>query len=182
MRTQVAIIGGGPAGSLLGHLLGRAGVESLILEHRTKEYVLSRIRAGVLEKPSVEGLTEFGLGARMNQEGFVHEGINLAFLGRLHRIGFDDLVDGFVMVYGQTELQKDLYHALEEGDVMLLDGADDVELHDMDGPTPHVTFRRHGELVRLDCEFVAGCDGSHGVSRESIPQSVSKTYERSYPF
>ncbi|HUF96219.1 MAG TPA: 4-hydroxybenzoate 3-monooxygenase [Acidimicrobiia bacterium] len=182
MRTQVAIIGGGPAGSLLSILLGQAGIESVIVEHRTREYVLSRIRAGVLEKPSVEGLDNFGLGERMQREGFVHRGINLAFLGRLLRIDFDDLVHGSVTVYGQTELQKDLYRALDMRGGTILDEAEEVELHDVDGPSPHVTFRSHGEIVRLDCEFIAGCDGSHGISRDSIPAALSRTYERTYPF
>lgn len=182
MRTQVVIIGGGPAGSLLSILLGQAGVESVIVEHRTREYVLSRIRAGVLEKPSVEGLDDSGMGERMQREGFVHRGINLAFLGRLLRIDFDDLVQGSVTVYGQTELQKDLYSALDISGGTILDEAEEVELHDVDGFSPHVTFRRHGETVRLDCEFIAGCDGSHGISRESIPAALSRTYERTYPF
>jgi p-hydroxybenzoate 3-monooxygenase len=182
MRTQVAIIGGGPAGSLLSILLGQAGIESVIVEHRTREYVLSRIRAGVLEKPSVEGLDESGLGDRMKREGFIHRGINLAFLGRLLRIDFDDLVRGSVTVYGQTELQKDLYGALDTRGATILDEAEEVELHEVDGPSPHVTFRRYGEIVRLDCEFIAGCDGSHGIARDSIPAALSRTYERTYPF
>ena len=182
MRTQVAIIGGGPAGSLLSILLGHAGIESVIVEQRSREYVLSRIRAGVLEKPSVEGLDDSGLGERMQREGFVHRGINLAFLGRLLRVDFDDLVQGSVTVYGQTELQKDLYRALDTSRGTILDDAEDVELRDVDGPSPHVTFRRHGEVVRIDCEFIAGCDGSHGISRESIPAALSRTYERTYPF
>lgn len=182
MRTQVVIIGGGPAGSLLSILLGQAGVESVIVEHRTREYVLSRIRAGVLEKPSVEGLDDSGLGERVQREGFVHRGINLAFLGRLLRIDFDDLVNGSVTVYGQTELQKDLYRTLDLIGGTILDEAEGVELHDVDGPSPFVTFVRNGETVRLDCEFIAGCDGSHGISRSSIPAALSRTYERTYPF
>ncbi len=182
MRTQIAIIGAGPAGTLLSILLRRSGIESVVLEHRTREHVLSRIRAGVLEKPSVEWLGEMGLGARMQDEGFVHTGINLTFLGRLHRIDFHDLVDGYVVVYGQTELQKDLYGALASDDGALLDEAEDIELHDIDGPAPHLTFRRHGKPARLDCEFIAGCDGAHGVSGGSIPDGLRKTYERSYPF
>lgn len=182
MRTQVAIIGGGPAGSLLSLLLGQSGIESVILERRSKEYVLSRIRAGVLEKPSTIWLRRAGLGARMDDEGFVHRGINLAFSGRLVRIDFDDLVDGYVMVYGQTEIQKDLYRALVRHNGVLLDEAEDVALHDVAGKSPHVTFVRHGKQERLDCDFVAGCDGAHGVSRESIPDSIRRTYERSYPF
>ena len=182
MRTQVAIIGGGPAGSLLSLLLGQGGIESVVLESRTKDYVLSRIRAGVLEKPSTEWLRRAGLGKRMDEEGFVHEGINLAFSGRIQRIDFSELVGGYVMVYGQTEIQKDLYKALLSHNDVLLDEAEDVALHDIGGSSPHVTFRRRGREERLDCDFIAGCDGSHGVSRESIPASLRDTYERSYPF
>jgi p-hydroxybenzoate 3-monooxygenase len=182
MRTQVVIIGGGPAGSLLSILLGQAGIESVVVEHRSREYVLSRIRAGVLERPSVEGLGDAGLGKRMQEEGFIHNGINLAFLGRMQRIDFDDLVSASVVVYGQTELQKDLYGALDTSGGTILDEAEEVELHDVDSPSPHVTFRRHGEIVRLDCEFIAGCDGSQGIARDSIPPALSRTYERTYPF
>lgn len=182
MRTQIAIVGGGPAGSLLSLLLGRAGIESVIVEQRSKKYVLSRIRAGVLEKPSVEGLEEAGLGDRIVDEGFIHHGINLAFAGRMQRIDFDDLMNGSVTVYGQTELQKDLYRALDANGQVILDEAEQVELHDVGGDDPYVAFRRHGETVRLDCDFIAGCDGSHGISRDAIPSEISRTYERSYPF
>jgi p-hydroxybenzoate 3-monooxygenase len=182
MRTQVAIIGGGPAGSLLSLLLGHSGIESVVLERRGKEYVLSRIRAGVLEKPSTEWLRRAGLGKRMDEEGFVHEGINLAFSGRLERIDFADLVGGYVMVYGQTEIQADLYTTLASHNGVVFDEAEEVALHDIEGPSPRVTFRRHGREERLECDFVAGCDGSHGISRESIPASLRRTYERSYPF
>jgi p-hydroxybenzoate 3-monooxygenase len=182
MRTQVAIIGGGPAGSLLSIMLGQSGIESVVLERRSKDYVLSRIRAGVLEKPSTEWLRRAGLGSRMDEEGFVHQGINLAFSGRIARIDFSDLVGGYVMVYGQTEVQKDLYDALTRHNGVLIDEAEDVALHDVTGETPHVTFVRHGKEERLDCDFVAGCDGAHGISRESIPESMRSTYERSYPF
>lgn len=182
MRTQVAIIGGGPAGSLLSLMLGQSGIESVVLERRSKEYVLSRIRAGVLEKPSTEWLRRAGLGKRMDNEGFVHEGINLAFSGRMARIDFGDLVDGYVMVYGQTEIQKDLYDTLVSRNGVLFDEADEVILHDVAERSPHVTFVHRGKENRLDCDFIAGCDGSHGVSRESIPASLRRTFERSYPF
>lgn len=181
MRTQVAIIGGGPAGSLLSLLLGQSGIDNVVLEQRSKEYVLSRVRAGVLEKPSAEWLRRAGLGHRMDDEGFVHHGINLAFSERIERIDFADLVGGYVMVYGQTEVQKDLYESLASHNGILFDETEDVALHDITGK-PHVTYRRHGKEESLDCDFVAGCDGSHGVSRESIPASSRRTYERGYPF
>jgi p-hydroxybenzoate 3-monooxygenase len=181
MRTQVAIIGGGPAGSLLSLLLGQSGIDNVVLEQRSKEYVLSRVRAGVLEKPSAEWLRRAGLGHRMDDEGFVHQGINLAFSERIERIDFADLVGGYVMVYGQTEVQKDLYMSLARHNGVLFDETEDVALHEITGK-PHVTYRRHGKEERLDCDFVAGCDGSHGVSRESIPASSRRTYERGYPF
>lgn len=181
MRTQVAIIGGGPAGSLLSLLLGQSGIDNVVLEQRSKEYVLSRVRAGVLEKPSAEWLRRAGLGHRMDDEGFVHQGINLAFSDRIERIDFADLVGGYVMVYGQTEVQKDLYMSLARHNGVLFDETEDVALHEVTGK-PHVTYRRHGKEERLDCDFVAGCDGSHGVSRESIPASSRRTYERGYPF
>lgn len=181
MRTQVAIIGGGPAGSLLSLLLGQSGIDNVVLEQRSKEYVLSRVRAGVLEKPSAEWLRRAGLGHRMDDEGFVHQGINLAFSERIERIDFADLVGGYVMVYGQTEVQKDLYMSLARHNGVLFDETEDVALHEITGK-PHVTYRRHGKEARLDCDFVAGCDGSHGVSRESIPASSRRTYERGYPF
>jgi p-hydroxybenzoate 3-monooxygenase len=182
MRTSVAVIGGGPAGTLLSHILDNAGIDSVVLERRTKEYVLGRIRAGVLERGSVDILRQHGLGARMDQEGFVHEGINLAYAGGMFRIDFAGLVNSSVMVYGQTEVQKDLYHARESAGDNVIDEAADVGVHDIDTDAPFVTYRKDGQEQRIDCDFVAGCDGSHGVSRTAIPAGLVRTYEKIYPF
>ena len=182
MRTRVAIIGGGPAGTLLSHILDNSGIESVVLERRSKEYVLGRIRAGVLERGSVDILRHHGLGDRMDKEGFVHEGINLAHAGGMFRVDFADLVDSSVMIYGQTEVQKDLYHAREAAGDNVIDDAADVALHDLDTPAPYVTYEKDGAEHRVDCEFVAGCDGYHGVSRTYIPESLLRTYEKVYPF
>jgi p-hydroxybenzoate 3-monooxygenase len=182
MRTQVAIIGGGPAGTLLSHMLASAGVDSVVLERKSKAYVLSRIRAGVLERGSTRILTAQGLGDRMARQGFVHDGVYLAFAGRRFRVDFAALTDASVTVYGQTEVQKDLYAAQEQEGRALIDEAGDVELHGLDTATPWVTFTKDGVAHRLDCDFVAGCDGYHGVSRASIPPEVLRTYERVYPF
>lgn len=183
MRTQVAIVGGGPAGSLLAHLLHLDGVESVVLERRSKEYVLGRIRAGVLEHGSVRTLRDAGLGARMDEQADVHDGVELAFDGRRVRIDCRALVDRPVTLWGQTEVQKDLYDALESDDhVTLLDEAIDVALHGVTSDAPYLTFTRGGEEQRLDADWIAGCDGSRGVSRDSIPGDVQRTFERTYPF
>lgn len=181
-RTQVAIIGGGPAGSLLACLLNARGIDSIILELRSRDYVLGRIRAGVIEHGSGEVLREAGLGRRMDEEGFVHEGVNLAFAGQMLRIDFEGLTGKHVIVYGQTEVQKDLYDAIDASGVTLIDEAEDVAIHGVEGEAPLVTYRRHGESHELHCQYVAGCDGFHGVSRNYIPPSVQQTFERLYPF
>lgn len=181
-RTQVAIIGGGPAGSLLACLLNARGIDSVVLELRSRDYVLGRIRAGVIEHGSGEVLREAGLGRRMDEEGFVHEGVNLAFAGQMLRIDFEGLTGKHVIVYGQTEVQKDLYDAIDASGVTLIDEAEDVAIHGVEGEAPLVTYRRHGESHELHCQYVAGCDGFHGVSRNYIPPSVQQTFERLYPF
>ncbi|MFA9430236.1 4-hydroxybenzoate 3-monooxygenase [Egicoccus sp. AB-alg2] len=181
-RTQVAIIGGGPAGSLLSHLLRRHGVESVVLERRSRDYVLSRIRAGVLEHGSVQTLTEAGLGERLHREGFEHEGVYLAFGGRRLRIDFTALTGRSVTVYGQTEVQHDLYDAVEAHDGAIVFEAEDVALHDVDGDRPVVTYTKDGVEHRLEADWIAGCDGYHGPSRAAIPAHVLTTYERVYPF
>lgn len=182
MRTQVAIIGAGPAGSLLSHILGRHGIENVVVERQSKDHVLSRIRAGVLEHGAVAALERYGLGERMAAESFEHEGINLAYAGQMFRVDFAEKAHSSVTVYGQTEIQKDLYHALEADGATILDEVRDVAVHDPDGPSPYLTFTAGGEEARLDCRFVIGCDGYHGVSRQAIPDSVLQTWERIYPF
>ncbi len=182
MRTQVAIIGGGPAGSLLSHLLHRQGIESVILESRSRHHVLSRIRAGVVEQGSADLLRSVGIGDRLDRKGLVHEGVGIAHAGRRFRIDFKGLVDRAVIIYGQTQLQHDLYDALDSNGGTLIDDVTDVRLHDITSATPSVTFARGGAAERIEADFVAGCDGYHGVSRATIPSSVLRTFEREYPF
>ena len=182
MHTQVAIIGAGPAGALLSHLLHLSGVDSVVLERRSEAYVLGRIRAGVLEHGSAQILRQAGLGERMDTEGDEHDGVALAFRGGRVRIDFRALVDCPVTVWGQTEVQKDLYAAMHGWGATLLDEVDDVALHDVTSDRPRVTFTRDGHDEELTCDWVAGCDGAHGVSRDAIPDGVRHTYERSYPF
>lgn len=181
-RTRVAIIGGGPAGSLLSYLLHLEGIDSVVLELRSKEYVLGRVRAGVIEYGSGQILREAGLGQRMEQEGFVHDGVNLAFGEEMLRIDFRGLVGKHVIVYGQTQLQRDLYEAIEKEGIVLLDEAEEVQLHGVNSDSPSITFTRQGEVHELGCDFVVGCDGVHGVTRDHIPGSTRREFERLYPF
>jgi p-hydroxybenzoate 3-monooxygenase len=184
MRTQVAIIGAGPSGLLLGQLLFKAGIDSIILERQSAQYVLGRIRAGVLEQVSVDMLDECGVGARMHREGLVHHGIELLFKGQRHRIDLTGLSGGkSVMVYGQTEVTHDLMDARQaEGLTTLYETGDTVRLHGFDGTKPKVSYVKDGKTHEIECDFIAGCDGYHGVSRASVPDSALKTYEKVYPF
>jgi p-hydroxybenzoate 3-monooxygenase len=183
LRTQVAIIGAGPAGLFLGHLLKRAGVDAVILERKDRAYVEGRVRAGVLEQVTVDLMNRLDLGERMRREGLVHGGTNLASDGDVFRIDMAELTGGStVMVYGQQEVMKDLFDAAEARDVPILFDAEDVHPQDIDSDRPFVTFRQDGVEKRLDCDFIAGCDGYHGVSRAAIPANVLKTFERVYPF
>ena len=182
MRTQVAIIGGGPAGSLLSHLLAMAGVDSVVLERRSRDYVLGRIRAGILEDASAQLLREAGLGARMDATAQRHDGIALVFGGRRVRVDFRALVGRTVTVWGQAEVQRDLYEALAQRDGAVLDEVDDVVVDGVAGDAPTVAFTRHGERHELRCDWVAGCDGAHGPSRGAVPQGLRRTFERRYPF
>ena len=178
MRTQIVIIGAGPAGLMLGRLLELAGVEAVILERKSADYVLGRIRAGVLEWGSVELMDRAEAGARMHAEGLVHHGVHLSFDGDRQRIDFTDLVARQVMVYGQTEVTRDLMEA-RRGQTIY--EAEDVELHDFD-TAPWVSYRKDGRTWRIDCDYIAGCDGYHGVSRASVPSTALATFERTYAF
>ena len=182
MRTQIAIIGGGPAGLLLSQLLHKNGIDSVVLEQRTEEYVLGRIRAGVLEWGTVELLREAGVGQRMDAEGMVHGGTYLSSKNNSFRIDFNKSVGKSVMVYGQTEVTRDLYNARRKADGIVLHEVSDVALNDLESASPYVMFTHEGQGKRLDCDFIAGCDGFHGVSRKSIPANVLKEFERVYPF
>jgi len=182
LRCQVAIIGGGPSGLLLSQLLHRAGIDTVVLERQSRDYVLGRIRAGVLEWGSVEMLREAGVGERMDAEGFPHDGVYLACRNEGFRIDFQDLVGKQVMVYGQTEVTRDLYAARDRMDGKVIHNAEGVTIHDADGDAPYVTYTLDGTEHRLDCDWVAGCDGFHGVSRKTIPDTVLEEFERVYPF
>ena len=182
MRTQVVIVGAGPAGLLLGQLLHREGIDTLILERRSAAYVLGRIRAGVLEQGTVEVLERAGVAARVHAEGLVHHGVEIGFHGRRHRIALTDLVGKSVTVYGQTEMTRDLMDARATCGAPTVYEAEDVTLHDWEGTAPRVSFRHQGVAREVSCDFIAGCDGFHGVCRASIPAGRLRTYERVYPF
>lgn len=183
MKTQVAIIGAGPSGLLLGQLLYKAGIDTVILERQTPDYVLGRIRAGVLEQGTVDLLREAGVAERMDREGLVHEGVELLVGGRRQRLDLKALTGGkTVMVYGQTEVTRDLMQARQASGAPIIYSASQVQVHGLDTSQPFVTFEQDGQRQRLDCDYIAGCDGFHGVSRQSIPAGVLKQYERVYPF
>lgn len=183
MRTQVGIVGAGPAGLLLSHLLHLQGIESIVLEDRCRSYIESRVRAGVLEQGTVDILNEAGVGERMKREGLVHLGIELSFKGSLHRINLYELTNGrAITVYGQTEVVKDLIKARLDADGQILFEVEDVNIHDFDGATPRISFKKDDQEQEIICDFIAGCDGFHGVCRPSVPDGVLTVYERVYPF
>jgi p-hydroxybenzoate 3-monooxygenase len=182
VRTQVAIIGSGPSGLLLGQLLAKAGIDTIILEQKPRDYVLGRIRAGVLEQGTVDLLEEAGAGARMRREGLVHEGIEIAFEGMRRRIDFRALTGKAVMVYGQTEVTRDLMDVREASHAATVYSAVDVSIHNIESEHPKVRYVKDGRSFEVDCDYVAGCDGFHGVSRPTIPEEILRTYERVYPF
>lgn len=183
MRTEVAIIGAGPAGLLLSHLLAAEGVESVVIEARSREYVEARIRAGILEQSTVELLDDAGLGDRLHREGFEHRGIYLQWPGERHHLDFVDLTGRSVWVYGQTEVTKDLGRAADAAGRQVIYEASDAALHDVDTDHPYVTFvDASGQQVRLDASVIAGCDGSFGPSRAAMPGSVRQVWEKVYPY
>jgi len=182
MRTQVCIIGGGPSGLLLGQLLHSIGVDAVLLERQTQEYVLSRIRAGVLEVGFQNLMRQAGVGARMDREGHVHNGTLITYNDERVRIDFSALTDTSVMVYGQTEVTRDLYAARAEIGAKTFHSVENVEIYDVEGDAPYVTFDQDGVTHRIECDFVAGCDGFHGVSRQRIPKNKRKEFEKEYPF
>ncbi len=183
MRTQVVIVGAGPSGLLLGQLLHRAGVDAILLERQSPDYVLSRIRAGVLEQVTLDVLAQAGVDQRLNQEGLVHTGFDLLFKGQRHRIDLAGLTGGKkVMVYGQTEVTRDLMDARQAAGLSTYYEAGDVQIHDFDGTHPSVSFTHQGQRHTIECDYIAGCDGFHGVCRASVPPSSIQEYEKVYPF
>ena len=183
MNTQVCIIGGGPSGLMLSQLLHLQGIETVVLERQSREYVLSRIRAGVLENGFTELMRQAQCGERMDKEGEVHDGFFIAHDGKLDRVDLHKYSNGSsVMVYGQTELTRDLYEARDRMNGIIIHNAEDVQPHDVKSANPYVTYRKDNTEYRVDCDYVIGTDGFHGVSRKSIPADVLKEYEKVYPF
>lgn len=183
LRTQVGIVGAGPAGLVLSHLLYLQGIESVVLENRSRQYVEERVRAGVLEQGTVDLLTDMGVGARMRKEGLVHYGIELRFLGRGHRVDFHELAGGKgITIYAQTEILKDLNDARIASGGRVIFEIEHVNAYDFDTLQPKIHYRKDGDACELVCDFIAGCDGFHGICRPSIPGGVLTEYEREYPF
>jgi p-hydroxybenzoate 3-monooxygenase len=183
MQTQVGIVGAGPAGLLLARLLDQQGVESIVVEDRSREYIESRVRAGVLEQGTVDTLDEAGVGERMRRQGLVHHGLELGFNGRRHRINLYELTSGrAITVYGQQEVVKDLINARLDAGGQIFFEVEETGIHDLDTDAPKIRFRKNGEAHEIACDFIGGCDGSHGICRSSIPAGVLNVFERSYPF
>ncbi len=183
MRTQVAIIGAGPSGLLLGQLLHKAGIDAVVLERQTGDYVLGRIRAGVLEQVCIDLLDEAGVGSRMHAEGLPHGGFDMLFKGERHRIDMKSLTGGKqVMVYGQTELTRDLMDARQAAGLPTVYEAGNVTVHDFDSAKPRVRYEKDGQTHEIECDFIAGCDGFHGVCRASVPRGAIQEFEKVYPF
>lgn len=182
MKTQVAIVGAGPAGLLLGHLLRAEGVEVVVVERASADYVLGRIRAGVLERTTTDLMDRIGLGERMHREGLVHSGFHLADGERLIHIDIEALTGRQVMVYGQTELTRDLMDAAPERGLQIVYEATGVRLHDVESDAPYISYHKGGAPYRIDAQFICGCDGYHGPARQAVPASVATVYEKNYPF
>lgn len=183
MRTQVAIIGSGPSGLLLGQLLTEAGIDNVVLDRVGKDYILGRVRAGVLEEGTVSLMDKAKSSARLHAEGLPHDGFSLAFDGRDHRIDLHGLTGGKrVLIYGQTEMTRDLMAHREESGAQTIYNAGNIQPHGFDGDTPYLTYDKDGISHRIDCDFIAGCDGFHGVSRKSVPEKSIRNFEKVYPF
>jgi len=182
MRTQVVIIGAGPSGLLLGQLLLKEGISNVVLERQTGEHVLGRIRAGIIETGTVELLEAAGAGERMRRESLLHEGIEIAFAGARSQVNFRELIGRGVVVYGQTEITRDLMAASQAAGGITVYQAKDAKIHDIGSARPRVTYLNDGIEQSIECDFIAGCDGFHGVSRATIPPSALTCYERMYPF
>jgi p-hydroxybenzoate 3-monooxygenase len=183
LRTQVGIIGGGPSGLLLSQLLHLRGIDNVVLEKHARDYVLARIRAGVLEQGFASLMRQAQVGERMDREGQVHDGFFIAYGGKKHRIDLMTLTGGkSVLVYGQTELTRDLYEARDRLGGIVIHDAEDVRPHDLESAHPYLTYRQGGKSARLDCDYIVGCDGFHGISRQSIPKERLRTFERIFPF
>jgi p-hydroxybenzoate 3-monooxygenase len=181
MRTQVVIIGAGPAGLLLGQLLHKSGIDNVILERQTADYVLGRVRAGVIEQGTMGLLDEVGVGARMHEDGLIHDGVQICVDGIRHHLSFKELTGKTVMVYGQTEITRDLMQGRATAGAPTVYSAHDVNVHDFSGAAPRVTYQAGGKSHEIRCDFIAGCDGYHGIGRQSVPAHAVKTYERVYP-
>jgi p-hydroxybenzoate 3-monooxygenase len=182
MRTQVGIVGAGPAGLMLSHLLHLAGIESIVIENRSRDYIEQRIRAGLIEQWATDMLTETGVGARMKQEAMFHDGNQLCFNGEIHRLDFKKLVGKGITIYGQQEVVKDLVdRRLADGGQVLFE-VEDAQVHAFDSDKPFITFKHDGKDQRIDCDFIAGCDGFHGICRPAFPEGALTFYDREYPF
>ncbi|MGJ8546614.1 MAG: 4-hydroxybenzoate 3-monooxygenase [Sulfitobacter sp.] len=182
MKTQIAIIGGGPSGLLLSQLLHTRGIESVVLERKTKDYVLGRIRAGVLEQGLVNLMEEAGCAERLHAEGFAHDGTLISYGEEMFRIDFAEHTGTPVMVYGQTEVTRDLYEAREKAGGQIVYNVENIRICDANSDAPYLLYQADGHVTRLDCDFIAGCDGFHGVSRQAIPLDVRREYEKIFPF
>jgi p-hydroxybenzoate 3-monooxygenase len=182
MRTQVGIIGAGPAGLMLSHLLHLQGIDSIIIENRSRDYIENRIRAGLIEQWATDMLVETGVGARMQREGMFHDGNYLCFNGELHHINFRKLVGKGITIYGQQEVVKDLVERrLADGGQILFE-VDNVSVHDVESKSPKIKFTHDGQQKEIICDFIGGCDGFHGICRPSFPEGLLTSYEREYPF